>query len=231
MTDAPDVRTEPDRPADGTRLSILQSAAHQFANKAYSQVNLDDILDDAHVTKGALYFHFRSKHELASAVVEYRADEATDLFAQPHFQSLPALESMVEMCFVIAVDDIGSQMARAGFNLLEALGRFDGLQARLVASWVTSFAELVGRAAAEGDVDTDVDHTDVAKLVVSLYMGLRQASDLDDPTTYLHDLAAMWRLVMPGFVDARRLDYLTAFVRRRTALAIRNAVPFRADEL
>ena len=216
---------------DGTRRSILQSAAHQFANKAYSQVNLDDILDDAHVTKGALYFHFRSKHELATAVVEYRATEAAALFNQPHFQSLPALETLVEMCFVIAVDDIGTQVARAGFNLLEALGRFDGLQARLVSRWVTSVAELVGRAAREGDVDTNADHTDVAKLIVSLYMGLRHASDLGDPTTYLNDLEAMWLLVMPGFVDRRRLDYLTGFVRRRTALAIRNAVPFPADNL
>ena len=59
--------------ADITRLQILQAAAHQFATQPYSQVNLDDILATADVTKGALYFHFRSKHALATAVIEHRA--------------------------------------------------------------------------------------------------------------------------------------------------------------
>lgn len=231
MTGPADGREQPDRRQDGTRLAILHAAARQLADKAYSQVNLDDILDDADVTKGALYFHFRSKHELATAIVEYRAEVAGELFDQPHFRSLPGLESMIETCYAIAVDDIGTQMARAGFNLLEALGRFDGLQSKLLAVWVASFADLVRRAAQEGDVRDDVDHGDVARMVVSLYMGLRQTSNLDDPATFLRELEGTWLLAMPGFVVPGRLDYLTAFIRRRTALAIRNAAPFRADNL
>lgn len=62
-----------DRQADATRLQILRAASHQFARKPYSQVSLDDILADAKVTKGAIYFHFRSKYALATAIVEHRA--------------------------------------------------------------------------------------------------------------------------------------------------------------
>ena len=61
-----------DRRADTTRLQILRAASRQFAHKSYSLVSLDDILADAEVTKGAMYFHFRSKHALASAIIEYR---------------------------------------------------------------------------------------------------------------------------------------------------------------
>ena len=62
-----------DRRADTTRLQILRAASRQFARKSYSLVSLDDILADAEVTKGAMYFHFRSKHALASAIIDYRA--------------------------------------------------------------------------------------------------------------------------------------------------------------
>ncbi|MGA9490468.1 MAG: helix-turn-helix domain-containing protein, partial [Mycobacterium sp.] len=52
--------TEPtDKRSDTTRDQILRAAAHQFAQRPYYAVGLDDILSDAHLTKGAMYFHFR----------------------------------------------------------------------------------------------------------------------------------------------------------------------------
>ena len=63
--------TEPaDGRADTTRQQILRAAAHQFARRAYHDVGLDDILAEAELTKGAMYFHFRSKHALAVAIIE-----------------------------------------------------------------------------------------------------------------------------------------------------------------
>ena len=44
---------------------------------AYHQVGLDDVLAEAELTKGAMYFHFRSKHALALAVVEDQATQAS----------------------------------------------------------------------------------------------------------------------------------------------------------
>ena len=56
--------------ADATRMQILLAASREFARKSYTQVNLDDILAQAEVTKGAMYFHFRSKYELALAIID-----------------------------------------------------------------------------------------------------------------------------------------------------------------
>ena len=138
--------------ADITRLQILQAAAHQFATQPYSQVNLDDILATADVTKGALYFHFRSKHALATAVIEHRAVVALSAFEQILAHGLPGLETMIDVTYMVAVSDIGDQMARAGFNLLESIGRFDGLQAKVLDAWATNFAAMTRRAISEGDI-------------------------------------------------------------------------------
>lgn len=220
-----------DRRADATRLQILQAAAHEFATRPYSQVNLDDILLNADVTKGALYFHFRSKHALANAVIEHRAERGWATVEQLRTNGLAGLETTIDVAYVIAVSDIGEADARAGLNLLEAVGRFDGLQAKVLDVWVGGFAALVRRAIGEGDVVDTVDPEHAARLLVSMYLGLRQTSNLDEPETFIRDLESLWMLVLPGFANSERLSYFTGFIRRRSALAIKNAAPLRANNL
>jgi hypothetical protein len=35
----------------------------------------------------------------------------------------------------------------------------------------------------------------------------------------------MWTLMLPGFVKPDRIDYLHQFIKRRTAVAIKRAIP------
>ncbi|OBB18770.1 TetR family transcriptional regulator [Mycolicibacterium elephantis] len=214
-----------DRRSDGTRLQIVHAAARLFAERPYSRVSLDDILADASVTKGAMYFHFRSKHALATAIVEHRSTEAKSAVTEVLARRLSGLETLVDICFLVATDDIGDHLARAGLNLLESVGRTDGLQARVLTEWVDAFAETIKKAIGEGDVRKDVDPTGVARLLVSMYLGLRQTSDLADPERFLRDLEAVWTLAVPGFVADDRKGYVIEFIKRRTAIAIRKAKP------
>ncbi|MFI2765669.1 TetR family transcriptional regulator [Streptomyces echinatus] len=52
-----------------TRAEILDVAAVLFAEKGYSQTSLQDILDQTGLKKGGLYYHFRTKQDIAVAVV------------------------------------------------------------------------------------------------------------------------------------------------------------------
>lgn len=212
-----------DKRADTTRLQILRAASRQFARKSYNLVSLDDILSDADVTKGAMYFHFRSKHALASAIIDYRADKARAAVAQLLARKLSGLETMIDVSFQIAVDDIGDESARAGLNLLESIGRTDGLRTSVLARWVRVFADFTRKAVEEGDVHGDP--AAIAKLVVSMYLGLRQTSNLEEPEAFLRDLENAWGLVLSGFAKPERVGYVTQFVKRRTAIAIRKARP------
>jgi TetR/AcrR family transcriptional repressor of nem operon len=219
MTESADVKPS------ATRLHILHAAAREFAIKPYTLVNLDDVLQRADVTKGAMYTHFRSKHALALAVIEHRAQLLRGEIAEIDTPSSPALETLIDVTYLIAVSDCGEDMARAGLNLLESVGRFDGLQSTIVGMWVAGFAESVRRAVEQEDVIHTADPTAVARMIVSTYLGLRQTSDLDDPKVLIGDLEASWLLILPGFADPRRLDYLRGFIRRRSALAVRNTAP------
>lgn len=218
-----------DRRADTTRGQILRAAAEQFARRPYHEVGLDDILAVARLTKGAMYFHFRSKHALAMAVVEEHLARDHTALHETLERKHSALETLIDVCYRIAVQDICDDLARAVLRLLPAIGWTDGLQTRLTAEWMASLAQIVERAIGEGDVVEQCHPLDVARLGVSLYMGLRQSGDLDEPEQFLPQLERCWAMVLAGIAAPDRLDYFQQFISRRTALAIRaTAVPARS---
>lgn len=210
---------------ESTRQQILLAAAYEFAAKPYSGVNLDTILARAKVTKGAMYFHFRSKHALALAIIDYQRDlltaAVTDLFAR----KLSGLETLIDIGFLIAIEDTGQDLMRAALNLFESLGRADGLRASYFDEWIKHFAMLVEHAVAEGDVIGGTDPEAVSRLLVSLFMGIRQTVDPDMPQLYLGDLEKAWALAIRSFGNPDRLEYFTQYVRRRTAIAVDGALP------
>lgn len=218
-----------DRRSDVTRAQIVRSAAAHFARQPYGLVNLDDVLADAAVTKGAMYFHFRSKHALASAIVDRWVDKTLAAVADVAARRQSAVETLIDIAYLIALTDLSDALARAGFNLLESIGRSDELQMRAVGIWVQAFTEVIRRAQTEGDVTAGQDCGQVARLLVGFYLGVRHTTDLDDPARYLTDLQDAWNLVLPGLVAADRIGYLSTFVRRRTALAVAKAASAQTD--
>jgi AcrR family transcriptional regulator len=213
--------TDPsEKRADLTRHQILTAAARQFAHRPYSQVSLDDILGDARVTKGAMYFHFQSKSALALAIIDEQADMGRLAANEVLARRLSGLESVVDLLYLFAVREVSDPVARATFNLVEGIGRAGGVQAKLLGQWIDSFALILRRAIDDGDVMDDVDPATAGRLLMSLYMGLRQTSDLADPHKFFADLEAMWMLILPGLAADDRIGYLTQFIKRRTALAL-----------
>jgi TetR/AcrR family transcriptional repressor of nem operon len=206
--------------ADATRRQILRAASYQFARRAYHDVGFDDILTEAGLTKGSMYFHFRSKYALAIAIIEGQSAAGAVAMEDLLSRNLSGLETLIDISYQIAAKDIQTDGVRAGLNLLESAGRSEGLQERLLDHWVQSLAAVVEKAIAEGDIDERCSPQDVGRLIVSLHMGLRQASNLDEPERFLLDLENSWALVLAGILRPDRIDDASQFVRRRTALMI-----------
>ena len=99
-----------------------------------------------------MYFHFRSKHELALAIIEHQSLMGYESMSEVLSRKLSGLETLVAMWCLIVTRDIGDDVARAGLNLLESIGRADGVKARVLGEWANAVAEVVRRANAEGDV-------------------------------------------------------------------------------
>ncbi|HEY4793175.1 MAG TPA: TetR/AcrR family transcriptional regulator [Mycobacterium sp.] len=214
-----------DKRSDTTREQILRAAAHQFAQRPYYAVGLDDILADAQLTKGAMYFHFRSKHALALAIVDEQTVRSGAAFQELFTRKLSGLETLIDVSFLITMADITEDVTRAAFNLLESVGRTEKLQERLLGGWIQLLGEIAGRGIREGDIIDRGDPEDIGRLLVAIYMGLRQASNLDDPVVLLGDYQKALSTVLRGIVQPDKIDYFAQFLKRRTALAIKAVSP------
>lgn len=73
-----------------TRAKLLDAATTVFARKGFAGASLDDVADEAGLTKGAVYSNFKSKEHLIEALLEDRLTrdmneigELTDRLAAP----------------------------------------------------------------------------------------------------------------------------------------------------
>jgi TetR/AcrR family transcriptional repressor of nem operon len=214
MTETTDTR------ADLTRRQILRAAARQFARLPYHQVSLDDVLAEAALTKGAMYFHFRSKHALALAIIEDQITLSNAAISDLLARKLSGLETLIDFSYQLAVRDISEDISRAALHLVESIGRVEGLQTKLHRHWIDNLTAAIQRGTGEGDVVEHCDAHDVGRLLASSYMGLRQTADLDEPGRFLTDFEKMWALMLPGFVHQDRIGYFRQFITRRTKIAI-----------
>lgn len=67
----------PPRDPEATRQQILEVAAQEIAENGFQKASLSDILENAGVSKGALYHHFKSKQALGYAVFD-------EIFSKEH---------------------------------------------------------------------------------------------------------------------------------------------------
>ncbi len=65
--------------AAATRERLLELAAQMFIRDGYTPVSLRDIADEAGLTKGAIYGHFRSKGQLLVEVIRHDAERVGEL--------------------------------------------------------------------------------------------------------------------------------------------------------
>jgi len=67
-----------------TRQRILESARRQFNNRGFAEVSIDEIMEDAGLTHGGFYRHFKNKSELyAEAVRWFLCEEAPKPWQRP----------------------------------------------------------------------------------------------------------------------------------------------------
>jgi TetR/AcrR family transcriptional regulator, transcriptional repressor for nem operon len=206
-----------ERRADTTRQRLIAAASREFAHRPYSMVSLDDILAEADLTKGAMYFHFSSKQALALAIIDDLIGMSRAAVTELLARKMSGLETLIDLIFLFAVQETQHEVAQAGVRLLETLETTTALPPSLWQSWIEFVTALIQKAAADGDVVDHHDPEDIAEMLVALWVGTRRISDLDQPERYLDNLQKVWILALPSFINPDRIDYFTQFIKRRHA--------------
>ena len=81
--------------SEQTRRAILDSAMQVLYEKGYSRTTFDEIAARINLTKGAVYWHFKSKTDLITALVIQKISE------QHNRYKIPEPKSLSELCQTI----------------------------------------------------------------------------------------------------------------------------------
>jgi AcrR family transcriptional regulator len=199
--------------ARSTRTAIIGAAARIFEEQGYGGTALAAVATGAGVTKGALYFHFPAKEDLAVAVIEEQHALASAEGVRVQALGRPALETMVLVCRGFTLQLIEHPLMRAGIRLTFEASAFGHDVRQPYLDWAARFAELAHAAQDDGDLRRDLDAEAFARLVVGSYTGVQMVSDiLTGRQDVLERLGDLWRMLLPGVMAADRQDQVPRMV-------------------
>lgn len=162
-------------PEKARREQILSAARRCFVDQGYHPTRMDDIAKAANLSKGGVYFHFKSKQEVFNTLVEEEFRRTMDyLHGVLEDRERTVLERIARLGDV-QVEDSGSSQDVPRFFLVmgEMALRDESLANRLLemqTAYVDMVAKLIEQGRAEG-VLKDVNPREAALLFKAVLDG------------------------------------------------------------
>ncbi|HKN52055.1 MAG TPA: ScbR family autoregulator-binding transcription factor [Amycolatopsis sp.] len=172
-----------------TRAQTLNAAAELFAEQGYPATSIVDVADRVGMTKGAVYFHFRNKEDMAVEVVRelYKrwvalVEDVRELGLSP----LSSLRELMDRAGRTFVDDV---IVKAGARLQAERSLIATTLPPPYIDWIGTASALLTEAQAAGELRPGVDPQAAARVMVSSFFGAQHISDILHQRT---DLADRW---------------------------------------
>lgn len=191
--------------SENTRSHLVRSAAELFDSNGFAGATLEDVSRAAGVTKGAFYFHFSSKDELAGAIQA----EACALLRAAVYRvgGRAAVQSLVDLTHELAGWLEHEPVVRASFRTARECGHRGTPFLDFYTDWLATVETLLASAQRAGELRDGVGVEQAATFVLTVSSGvemlwwsrIRQGSIRDS-------LTGMWRLALPGIVVGDQLS-------------------------
>lgn len=177
--------------SEETRLSIMRNSAQLMYVKGYQSTSIDDILSSMHVTKGAFFYHFKNKEEMALAFIkELMYPGMKMMMVEPLNNSTDPIAAINKQMKNILNDQVHFDV-RYGcpmVNLIEEMTplseTFNKVLKMMTLTWINAIADCLKRGQDNGKVRTDVVVMDVAYYIVTAYAGVRNMGKMFGTKSY-----------------------------------------------
>lgn len=193
--------------AEQTRTAILEAAASRFDAVGFLGASLSDILAEAGVTKGALYFHFKAKEELADALIQEQFSMTEPLSVMEN----PGLQTVIDWSHDMAKALQSDIRVRASIRLVIEQGSFVAPASNAYKQWIDTIHGCLVAAKAAGDLRKEINVYDLAQYVVAAFAGVQLSSQVLTGRVDLPErVSFMWSTILPAVVPPRRLHKFVA---------------------
>lgn len=162
-----------------TRAAIIRSAAVEFGKSGYAAASLNRILEGSRATKGAMYFHFDSKEDLARAVLDTAVDRyrtsVERWLARTDLGPLDILHGLVDEVALRLEHDI---IVQAEFRLIIEPDFCRDVQTGGGRILGRAIRALAVRAIDQGQLRTDADPDRFSRTISAALAGQRYLIDI-----------------------------------------------------
>jgi AcrR family transcriptional regulator len=209
-----------------TRGRVLVAAAEVFARTGFLAASMNDIVEAAGVTKGAVYFHFPSKEALAVAIVEEQFAQWPAMVAAVIEHSPDALTSIVALTYEVGSRFRDDVLTTAGVRLSFERELVNADMPTPFVGWVAILQDLFSQARREGHLRPGLLPAATARVLVGGFFGIQHVSEILTNRTDLETrLDEFWKVFLVGVAAEPDWSGTQRAVRRVRAAIRRTPVP------
>jgi len=187
-----------------TRLNILQKAFELIYTNGYQTTSVDEIIATTQVTKGAFYYHFKTKDEMGLAIInEHLKPTFKNTFIEPIQNAVNPLDGIYELMenLLIKNEMLKVEYGCPASNFTQEMApwhiEFTKALNELSLQWKNAMIESIEKGKKAGIIQQETDAEGVAVFVMSGYWGVRNLGKLDNNTssyiTYLKQLKSYFK--------------------------------------
>ncbi|MEI5033051.1 ScbR family autoregulator-binding transcription factor [Streptomyces sp. S1A(2023)] len=184
--------------SERTLERLVMSAAEHFAEQGFVRATLADVSKSAGVTKGALFFHFSTKDELADVVQARGQDVLETLVEDLRDPDVSSLQVLVDVTHSLNALLRENSFIRASVRITRERTHQEPTPLDFYPLWLGRLWKLLEDARKNGELGRSVADVSARTLVTAAVSGVEALAWMgvsrQDAEKWLSDL---WGLVLP----------------------------------
>lgn len=196
-------RTPQQERSHETQRSVVEGSAVVFDRVGYGSASLSMIAEQSGISQGAMYFHFKSKEQIALAVVKEQHARSIPLMESIAKESASVFEQLVRVSRGMADQLLSDAVVRAGIRLALEEGAIGEPAGGFYDAWVQSTASLLQQPLESGDLVSRLDAAGLSRALIGNFTGVQLMSQATSGRgDLLASLADMWMVLVDAIVPA-----------------------------
>ncbi|WP_343328377.1 TetR/AcrR family transcriptional regulator [Polaribacter staleyi] len=185
--------------ASNTRHNILEKAFELIYKKGYQTTSIDEIIATTKVTKGAFYYHFKTKDEMGIAIIN---EIVKPIMQKSVIFPLQNTENPIEEIYLMTKSlllennflklEYGCPAGNLSQEMTPWNSEFTKALKELIVEWQTSIENNIKKGIEDGKVRSNINPKQVAYFIISSYWGIRNfgkiSNNNDCYNSYLEEL-------------------------------------------
>jgi len=198
--------------AERTYQQIIEASAKLFVEKGYEKTSIQDILDEVKMSRGVVYYYFKSKKDILDAIQAQRLDGMRSIVKSIQAENgrekiSKALSMLIEE--VEDMPDVNVTNEKALEHLKDPHIILSHMQAH--ASDAKLLVSLFEEGVKDGSIDTEypLQLAELMFLLINTWLNpIVFSRDLEQTKTYLKFIQQTFRILGADILDDELMDRL-----------------------